>query len=128
MKKENYGVWIRFDGYISLPEMTQFCEEYKKLRGQCAKTSGTLSDLRDAKPFPQDVQSLVVELEEWANSRFSGRDALVVASTVMAVQLERLAKESGRYEFQRAIDASKVENWEQVARDWVVDGVDPDKA
>jgi len=55
------------------------------------------------------------------------RSAVILNSTVTTMQFKRLAKESGIYQWERYIDASKTANWTDVAVAWVKDGIDPDK-
>lgn len=55
------------------------------------------------------------------------RSAVVLSNAILTLQFKRIAKETGIYEWERYIDASKNPNWEEIATDWLEKAIDPDK-
>ena len=54
------------------------------------------------------------------------RSVVILSNPVTAQQFKQIAVESGIYEWERYIDASRETNWEQVGMEWLVKEVDPD--
>jgi hypothetical protein len=51
---------------------------------------------------------------------------VILENAVITLQFRRLAKETGIYNWERYIDASKHKDWEKIGLDWVERGIDPD--
>jgi hypothetical protein len=45
------------------------------------------------------------------------RSVVILANSVTTMQFRRIAQETGIYQWERYIDASKVTNWEEIAID-----------
>ena len=55
------------------------------------------------------------------------RSVVILSSAAIVMQFKRMAKETGIYEWERYIDASKHPDYEKPAVDWLTKGIDPDK-
>jgi hypothetical protein len=55
------------------------------------------------------------------------RSVVILKDKITMMQFRGIAKETGIYEWERYIDASAVENWEQIGLDWILNAVDPDQ-
>jgi DUF971 family protein len=84
-------------------------------------------DMRTLKPLKPDVQAVMVEGQKEYKVRGMERSAVVVPNAIVAMQFKRLAHESGIYQWERYIDASKSADWEKVAEAWITKAADPDK-
>lgn len=87
---------------------------------------GQLIDLRHQKPYGPETNAVIQEAMTYVRARGMQRSAVVLSSAVTALQIKRLAKETGMYAYERYIDASADPNWEQTALAWIERGVDPD--
>jgi len=92
--------------------------------------------VKDAEPETEEeiIEKITAEAEkEMQNGqklyKKSGmeRSAVILSSAVVTMQFKRIAQETGIYQWERYIDASKVANWEEVAKKWLVNAEDPDK-
>lgn len=55
------------------------------------------------------------------------RSVVILESTIITMQFKNIAKETGIYQWERYLDASKVPNFEEVGKKWLINGIDPDK-
>lgn len=121
-----YGLFIVFDEVISADEMTQWVAEFKKsLVGQNTGF-GVMVDMRTMKPLAPEAGKLLESGQKEAKARGMGRSAVVLNSAVVAMQLKRVAQDTGIYQWERYINASQDANWQKTAEDWLSKGTDPD--
>jgi hypothetical protein len=126
-EKKLFGYHFTFSGYIQKDEMDKWVKDSEKiLNGQTGKF-GVLADLRTIKPLPPDAQESMKVGQKLYKSKGLQRSVVVLNDSITTMQFKRIAKETGIYEWERYIDASKTINWEQVGIDWIKDGKDPDK-
>lgn len=127
IEKTNFGVKLTFEGFIRRDEMAKWVEESKQILRTVPSKFGVLVDMRNLKPLPQDAQNEMEKGQKLYKEKGMQRSAVVLANTLIALQFKRIAKETGIYEWERYIDASKVQNWEDIAIKWIVKAEDPDK-
>ncbi|MCK5077854.1 MAG: hypothetical protein KAR38_15835, partial [Calditrichia bacterium] len=84
-------------------------------------------DMRSLKPLPKDSQETMESGQKLFKEKGMQRSAVIVNNALLALQFKRLAKESGIYEWERYLDASKLPDWENIATNWLKNGTDPDK-
>ncbi|HXX62246.1 MAG TPA: hypothetical protein VEO56_00505 [Bacteroidota bacterium] len=122
-----FGFKLQFGGTIGADEMKSWVTDSKKeLAGRNGKF-GVLVDMINLKPLAPDAQELMVAGQKEYKAKGMERSAVGVANAVIALQFKRLAQESGIYQWERYIDASKSSAWEKIAEAWIVNGIDPDK-
>ncbi|OPY78544.1 MAG: hypothetical protein A4E64_00817 [Syntrophorhabdus sp. PtaU1.Bin058] len=127
IEKKDYGFFITFSGFVKADEMKQWvAESGKALAGQ-PKGFGIFADLRELKPLPSDAQQLMEEGQKLYKQKGMVRSVVALNSATMTMQFQRIAKETGIYEWERYVDASRIQNWQQVGVDWIKNGIDPDK-
>lgn len=127
IEKTNFGVKLTFEDFIKRDEMAKWVEESKQILRTVPSKFGVLVDMRNLKPLPQDAQNEMEKGQKLYKEKGMQRSAVVVANTLIALQFKRIAKETGIYEWERYIDASRVQNWEEIAIKWIVKAEDPDK-
>ena len=110
--KEKFGFQLTFEGRLSLDEMKQWKEESKKALLGAPLTFGVLIDMRTLRPggIPDDAQAVMVEGQGLYKKAGMERSCVILQSALVAMQFQRLAKESGIYAFERYIDASWFNN------------------
>lgn len=125
--KKLYGYYLTFGGFIPKDEMDKWVKDSEKaLAGQSGKF-GVFVDMRTLKPLPPDSQESMKTGQKLYKTKGMQRSVVILNDSVTTMQFKRIAKETGIYEWERYIDASKTINWEQVGVDWIKDGKDPDK-
>lgn len=110
-------VEINLDGIIQMDEMTQFVDQLKaatlSLKGNQIKIK---ADMRRFKPSSPAVADMIRQVQEFGISNGVVRVAEMVESEILALQLNRVARESGTHKIlHRFVD-------EQEAREWLVHG------
>jgi hypothetical protein len=91
------------------------------------KTSfGQLVDLRGQKPYSEATNKIIQDAMTYVREHGMTRSSVVLASALTKMQIMRLAKEVGMYEYERYFDASSEPEWERKAIDWIEQGIDPD--
>ncbi|MBK9261858.1 MAG: hypothetical protein IPM54_18900 [Polyangiaceae bacterium] len=108
---------FHLEGIFQMDEMTQFVDQLKaatlSLKGNQIKIK---ADLRRFKPSSPAVADMIRQVQEFGLSNGVIRVAEMVESEVLALQLNRVARESGTHKIlHRFAD-------EQEAREWLVLG------
>ncbi len=115
--REHAIISFVLDGSIRPEEMKQFFEAMKA----AAATLGgrefkVMSDLRTFKPLPQESADMAREMQQLGMQLGVVRVAEVVASPTAALQLNRVARESGVDKIMRRFSDEKE------ARAWLIHG------
>ena len=107
--------------------MQQWMTESKRVLANCAPAFGVLVDMRQLDLIDADVQNLFKVGQKMYRRHGMVRSAVILRHATMAVQFKRIALQSNIYDWERYIDANALDEWEQIALDWVVRGIDPDQ-
>lgn len=126
IEKENFGYRLTFSGFIREDEMLEWAKESKKAVVGAPKDFGVLIDMKDLKPLPADSQKHMQDGQKIYKEKGMLRSAVIVNGATTKMQFQRIAKETGIYDWERYIDSTSIAGWEKVAIDWVSSGVDPD--
>lgn len=110
-------VEFNLDGMVQMDEMTQFVDQLSKatlsLKGTPIKIK---ADLRRFKPSSPAVADMIRQVQEFGIQNGVVRVAEMVESEILALQLNRVAKESGTNKIlHRFVDETE-------AREWLVTG------
>jgi len=120
------GLKITLSGDVSVEQARTLYLDAERLLGGDKITLGVVVDMRSLIPLEKDAQDELVitqmKLRELGNDV---RSAVVLNSPVITMQFRALAGQSKILDIERYIDASKEENWEKIAIDWVVKGKEP---
>ncbi len=127
IEKKSYGFKLTFGGFIKAEEMKKWVEESQKALLNAPREFGVLIDMRTLKPLPPDSQAEIEKGQKLYKDRGMQRSAVILSSSTTKLQFQRIAKETGIYQWERYIDASAVPNWESVGENWIIKGIDPDK-
>jgi hypothetical protein len=87
---------------------------------------GMLINMRGLKPLPKKALKGLHQAQWLYKNKGMVRSAVVVSNAVLKTHLMQLAKQAGIYDWERYIDASTDQNWEQTAEDWIEQAIDPD--
>lgn len=117
---------LTFNGFIQASEMQEWVEASKKELATVNGGFGVFVDMRDLKPLANDVKAVLEEGQKLYKMKGMVRSVVVVNSAMAAMQLKRIARETGIYEWERYVSSDNVADWEKVALDWVEKGIDPD--
>jgi hypothetical protein len=117
IEKAHSIIEFHLEGIFQMDEMTQFVDQLKvatlSLKGSQIKIR---ADLRRFKPSSPAVADMIRQVQEFGINNGVARVAEMVESEVLALQLNRVARESGTHKIlHRFAD-------EQEAREWLVHG------
>lgn len=123
--KTPYGYKSVFTGNFTPDEAHAWFDDVKRaVAGN--RSFGQLIDVRGQTANSAETNAIIEDAMKYVKGQGMQRSAVVMSSAVMAMQIKRLAKETGMYAWERYIDASAHPDWERVATAWITDGVDPD--
>lgn len=127
IEQTDIGFKLTFSGTVTQADMQPWFEESKTALCTCKKPFGVIVDMRSLELLPADVQNEIVKGQMLYRDSGLERSVVILKDPILAVQLMRLAKKSGVYQYERYIDASSDAQWEKHAEDWVRSGIDPDR-
>jgi len=125
--KRHFGYRLTFGGYIDAVEMKKWHDESQKELMSQTGDFGVFVDMRTLKPLPQDSQEHMQAGQKLYKQKGMVRSAVILNEPITTMQFKRIAKETGIYNWERYLDASKEKNWEQKGLAWIEKGIDPDK-
>lgn len=126
IEKNPWGYKLTFADFITADEMAKWVDESKAALAGAPSQFGIFVDMRTLKPLDPESQKLMQDGQKLYKGKGMQRSVVILANSVLAMQFKRIGKETGIYEWERYIDASKTTNFEQVGLAWLKDGVDPD--
>jgi hypothetical protein len=125
IEKTDYGFYITFSGRMSEAEAVQFKEEVENMLPSLAQSWSSIIDLRTWIPAEPKVLMFLEQVERFSRDHGLKRRAIIAHSPVIKSQASQLSFVSETNDLERFIDASKVENWEELAVGWAAHGVEP---
>jgi hypothetical protein len=127
MERTSYGLFIEVRDTLSKADAEQWVEDLKAAITDINGEFGAFADLRKVLLLSPESKDAVQAGEIHARKHGLVRSVIILSDEVTALQMKGIARLSGIYEWERYIDASAVENWEQIGLDWVIHGIDPDE-
>ena len=123
-----YGFRISASGEMGLEEAEQMKSE---LIGVLSEKDGPFSlviDIRQLVLFEPEVVKTIVDAHAACIRMSCERTAILVKSPIHKGQASQICFSASSKMCDRIIDASRVENWEEVAIGWAANGVEPTAA
>jgi len=125
IKQTSFGFRLTLSGTITVDEVRLLTIEIEEILKQLKSPFGIIIDAREMLPVHTEDKSLFHNIEPMTKSAGLQRRAIIFQSPIIKNQATQLSHLSGTDTIERYINASDIENWEQVALDWVVDGIEP---
>ena len=122
-----YGLRTSLSGFVTMEEAIAWQKDYERIAPTRRTGFGQLVDLREQKTYTSEVGAVIQDVMRYVRERGMARSAVILASAMTKLQISRLAKEVGMYEYERYFDASTQPDWERQALDWIERGIDPDR-
>ena len=126
IEKKYYGFHLTFGGKLSAEEMTAWLEESREALQGCKRGFGVFVDMRELELNSPDVQSIFEAGQRYYKDMGMARSVVILRNPTLAIQFKRIALQSDIYDYERYVDASLNENWEEIGLKWVIEGIDPD--
>lgn len=126
--RTEYGFRANASGYITPAEANTWFDDLRaKVAIKKGRPFGLMVDIRGQKANPPETQEIIKNAMGWLRQNGMTRSAVVLDSAVARLMMVRMAKQTGVYQWERYIDASKDTDWETKAIDWIVHGAEPSK-
>jgi hypothetical protein len=126
IEKKDYGVHLTFGGFMDSPEMEKWVEESKSFLETLSPKFGVFVDMRELKPLPEGSQAIMQIGQKLYKLKGMQRSVVILDNAITTLQFKRIAKDTGIYEWERYIDASATDNWQEIGEKWIKDATDPD--
>ena len=111
---------------MSDTETALWCQEWCEYLKQTPREFGVFVDMRTLEPLsPKALKEFEIGQRK-ARDCGMVRSVVILSNSTVTYQFKRTALTSGIYDWERYIDESSEENWEQIGLDWVIKGIDPD--
>lgn len=125
--KKPYGVHLTFSGYIPKDELEQWLADSKEMISSLPDEFVVLIDMREMELLAPESRPAMVEGQQYYRAHGMQRSVVILKDKITMLQFQGIAKETGIYKWERYIDANAEPGWEQIAMDWILNSVDPDK-
>ena len=126
INKESYGPHLTFSGHIPKQKMEQWLSDSKEMIKILPDEFVVFVDMREMELLPPKSRPIMIAGQQYYRTHGMQRSVVILKDKITMMQFKGIAKETGIYEWERYIDANAEPNWEQVAMDWILNGVDPD--
>src|SRR5262245_6580799 len=124
--RTEYGFRANASGYITPAEAGAWFDDLRaKVAVKKGRPFGLMVDIRGQKANPPETQEIIKQAMMWLRQNGMVRSAVVLDSAVARLMMVRMAKQTGVYQWERYIDASKDTDWESKAIDWIVHETEP---
>ena len=122
---KSFGFAPTFNGEIPEEQMMAWVEDSKQALEKAGDSFGVFVDMRGLATLTPEAKATMEEGRKLYKMKDMVRSAVVVDSATLVLQFERIAKETGIYEWEKYFDASAGDDWEKAAVDWIENEVDP---
>jgi len=109
---------LSFGGVVTADEMKQWVQESRKALATAPKAFTVRVDMRELKPLAPDVQAIMEEGQALYKKGGMTRSAVLLSNALIKLQFERLAKQSGIYEWERYF-SEKEPGYDQAIENWL---------
>jgi len=127
IEKREFGLRLTLGGVISGEEMARWLNDLSRELTTVRSSFCVFVDMRTLAPLGKDGQVHIQDGQKLAKRCGMVRSVVILSSPVTTMQFKHIAMDTGIYEWERYIDASKYPNWEQIGMDWIEKAIDPDK-
>lgn len=125
-EETSYGYRSTIEDPVSLDDMRAWAADVDRVTRD-RQSFGQLIDVRHSHRLSGDhaQQEIIQAQMKLVKERGLLRSCVVVANRQVALKIKQLAFATPVYEWERYLDGSDP-NWEQLALDWIVRGIDPE--
>jgi len=126
IEQTDYGLRLTFRGVVSFEEVERWGHDIIVALSAVPKAFSVFVDMRGLVPLAPEAHGALRQGQVFARQVGMQRSVVVVDDREIAEQFERIARETGIYEYERYVDALTEKRWEEKSLGWIVDGIDPD--
>ena len=127
IERARFGIKLTFGGVVNAAELETWIEESLPHLETYENGFCVFVDMRTLSPLDRPGREVMRRAQQLYREHGMARSVVILNNPVTAQQFKQIAVESGIYEWERYLDASRETEWEQVGMDWLIKEVDPDK-
>jgi len=128
IERTSYGMRHTFHGILEPKEMKQWYEDSQRMIQKMTKPFGIVMDMRQVFPFRYETEEILYEAQKLIEKSGMDRTAVISEDPKVMTQVRLVSKYAQVHKKQRFIDSITRKNWEQLSEDWIIEGIDPDRA
>lgn len=125
--KTDFGLKLTFSDSIHADEMEKWLHDAQTTLLSLKKPFGVVVDMRTLKPLKSDAQVHMETGQKLFREKGMERSVVILNDLITTMQFQRLARQTGIYQWERYLNTQTTPDWETQALKWVKDGIDPDK-
>jgi len=125
--KTDFGLKMTLSDFITAEEMAKWLSEAQTALLSVKKPFGVIVDMRTLKPLKSDAQVHMEAGQKLFREKGMERSAVILNDLITTMQFQRLARQTGIYQWERYFNTNTAADWETRAIQWVKNGTDPDK-
>lgn len=125
--KTDFGLKLTFSDFIAADEMEKWLHDAQSALQSTRKPFGVIVDMRHLKPLKSDAQVHMENGQKMFREKGMERSVVILNDLITTMQFQRLARQTGIYQWERYINVQTTPDWETHAVKWVKEAVDPDK-
>jgi hypothetical protein len=125
--KTAYGFKLIFGGVMEVPELRAWLRASAEILKPVKILFSVLVDMRTLIPLDDGGKAVMNDGQQLYRTAGMERSVVILENPVTLMQFKRIAHTSGIYRWERYISVVETPNWEQVALDWLEQGIDPDR-
>ena len=127
IEKTDYGYHLTFAGRILEFEMADWVEESREVLNKQRGKFSVFVDMRNLDPIATESQVQMQKGQRLYKQKGMERSVVILENPTLTLQFRRIAKQTGILPLERYIDTSLVKDWEEVALNWIKNGIEPEK-
>ncbi|MEE8404254.1 MAG: hypothetical protein V3S17_02565 [candidate division Zixibacteria bacterium] len=127
IEKQKYGLKLTLSGDMIESEIVELTDDLKLLLGSITGSFSILIDAREMMTMDKSVVHLAAECQRVVKDGGRQHTAFVLNSPILKDQIKRMSVETSSADAIRYIFADKTDEWEKVAMDWLLHGIEPDQ-
>lgn len=127
IETKQWGFKLTFGGIIDTEEMAKWVAESELALANAPEKFGVFVDMRTLHPLERDVQEVMQKGQILYKTKGMERSCVILSSTLLSMQFQRIAKSTGIYEWERYISASSHPDFEKIGEKWIIESIDPDR-
>ena len=116
---------FKFSGRISAEEMQQWLDEMRVAMTQPNAPELVFVDMREMTVLAKEAVEIMAMGQRAAKASGMKRSVVILKSTTVQMQFERLAKTTGIFEKERYISADTNPKWEEAGEAWILHSTEP---
>ncbi len=125
LERKAFGYQVTFSGEVTIAEMEQIKMELAELLMTIIPPFSVLADIRETIPFKDEIKKMIGECQKMEKDASIQRRAVVLQSPVVMSQVKQMSFQTRTDDVERQINAFFTDDWEKIALDWIIDGIEP---